>query len=82
MLKTYFEATRGLFWDRPRNFEPLSEDDTCPGTLLSKLPHQQSLDTTYSLACNRPHTRRIFSGIEFRTTEPLGHRGIMDGTNL
>ncbi|GBN16483.1 hypothetical protein AVEN_12156-1 [Araneus ventricosus] len=23
--------------------------------------------TTYDLACNRPHTRRIFSGIGFRT---------------
>ncbi|GBO09509.1 hypothetical protein AVEN_212617-1 [Araneus ventricosus] len=25
------------------------------------------LATTYDLACNRPHTRRIFSGIGFRT---------------
>ncbi|GBO12544.1 hypothetical protein AVEN_131854-1 [Araneus ventricosus] len=39
------------------------------------------LATTYDLACNRPHTRRIFSGIGFRPcgpeveTLPLGHRG-------
>ncbi|GBN64814.1 hypothetical protein AVEN_254533-1 [Araneus ventricosus] len=28
------------------------------------------LATTYDLACNRPHTRRIFSGIGFRTCGP------------
>ncbi|GBN64921.1 hypothetical protein AVEN_51851-1 [Araneus ventricosus] len=28
------------------------------------------LATTYDLACNRPHTRRIFSGIGFRTCDP------------
>ncbi|GBN98949.1 hypothetical protein AVEN_110915-1 [Araneus ventricosus] len=28
------------------------------------------LATTYDLACNRPHTRRIFSGIGFRTCNP------------
>ncbi|GBN10042.1 hypothetical protein AVEN_113208-1 [Araneus ventricosus] len=41
--------------------------------------------TTYDLACNRPHTRRIFSGIGSRTCEPavprtrptLGHRGLV-----
>ncbi|GBL75999.1 hypothetical protein AVEN_234314-1 [Araneus ventricosus] len=40
ILTPNFEATRGLFWDRPRNFEPQSddEDDTCAGTPLSKLP--------------------------------------------
>ncbi|GBN61250.1 hypothetical protein AVEN_128969-1 [Araneus ventricosus] len=26
--------------------------------------------TTYDLTCNRPHTRRIFSGIGFRTWNP------------
>ncbi|GBM65491.1 hypothetical protein AVEN_223588-1 [Araneus ventricosus] len=33
-------ATRGLFWDGPRNFEPWSddEDDTSAGSPLSKLP--------------------------------------------
>ncbi|GBN36091.1 hypothetical protein AVEN_178781-1 [Araneus ventricosus] len=28
------------------------------------------LATTYDLTCNRPHTRRIFSGIEFRSWNP------------
>ncbi|GBN00879.1 hypothetical protein AVEN_21228-1 [Araneus ventricosus] len=28
------------------------------------------LATTYDLACNRPHTRRILSGIGFRTWNP------------
>ncbi|GBO24043.1 hypothetical protein AVEN_31794-1 [Araneus ventricosus] len=28
------------------------------------------LATTYDLACNRPHTRRIFSGNGFRTLSP------------
>ncbi|GBM29324.1 hypothetical protein AVEN_2831-1 [Araneus ventricosus] len=28
------------------------------------------LATTYDLACNRPYTRRIFSGIWFRTCDP------------
>ncbi|GBL85488.1 hypothetical protein AVEN_34655-1 [Araneus ventricosus] len=28
------------------------------------------LTTTYDLACNRPYTRRIFSGIGFRTWSP------------
>ncbi|GBN26316.1 hypothetical protein AVEN_117902-1 [Araneus ventricosus] len=37
-----FEATQGLFWYGPRNFEPPSDDadDTCAGTPLSKLLHQ------------------------------------------
>ncbi|GBM41687.1 hypothetical protein AVEN_46955-1 [Araneus ventricosus] len=40
--------------------------------------------TMYDLACNRPHTRRIFSGIGFRTwnppaSKPLGHRGPQNG---
>ncbi|GBO35692.1 hypothetical protein AVEN_259023-1, partial [Araneus ventricosus] len=43
------------------------------------------LATTHDLACNSPHTRRIFSGIGFRTSDPpvqtlpLGHRGLMIG---
>ncbi|GBM12090.1 hypothetical protein AVEN_245486-1 [Araneus ventricosus] len=49
------------------------------------------LATTYDLACNRPHTRRIFSGIGFRTwshpapkagTLPLGHRGFRRSLNF
>ncbi|GBM04204.1 hypothetical protein AVEN_41024-1 [Araneus ventricosus] len=47
----------------------------------------QRLATTYDLACNRPHTRRIFSGIGFRAcdppvprsrTLPIGHPGGVD----
>ncbi|GBM24502.1 hypothetical protein AVEN_254016-1 [Araneus ventricosus] len=45
----------------------------------------ERLATAYDLTCNRPHTRRIFSGIWFRTwnppapkaeTLPLGHCGL------
>ncbi|GBN37603.1 hypothetical protein AVEN_55614-1 [Araneus ventricosus] len=32
------------------------------------------LATTYDLACNRPHTRRIFSGIVSRTCDPPAPR--------
>ncbi|GBM29475.1 hypothetical protein AVEN_255856-1 [Araneus ventricosus] len=32
------------------------------------------LDTTNDLACNRSHTRRIFSGIGFRTWNPPAPR--------
>ncbi|GBM52154.1 hypothetical protein AVEN_265627-1 [Araneus ventricosus] len=44
------------------------------------------LATTFDLACNRPHTRWIFSGIGFSNLEPsgpkaetlsLGHRGLI-----
>ncbi|GBL83691.1 hypothetical protein AVEN_132618-1 [Araneus ventricosus] len=31
MLTSRFEATRGLFWDGPRNFGPQSDDDTGAG---------------------------------------------------
>ncbi|GBO34653.1 hypothetical protein AVEN_165552-1 [Araneus ventricosus] len=27
VLMSHFEATRGLFWDGPRNFEPWSDDE-------------------------------------------------------
>ncbi|GBN70773.1 hypothetical protein AVEN_84384-1 [Araneus ventricosus] len=75
ILTSRFEATRGLFWDGPRNFEPRSddEDDTRAGTPSTKFhatPTGGRLTTTYDLACNRPHTRRIFSGIGSRTLRP------------
>ncbi|GBL90648.1 hypothetical protein AVEN_219316-1 [Araneus ventricosus] len=43
ILTSRFEATRRLFRDGPRNFEPLSddEDDAWAGTPLSKLPRQR-----------------------------------------
>ncbi|GBN61340.1 hypothetical protein AVEN_265253-1, partial [Araneus ventricosus] len=76
ILTSRFEATRGLFWDGPRNFEPRSddEDDTCAGTPSPNFhatPTGGRLATTHDLACNRPHTRRIFSGIGSRTWNPL-----------
>ncbi|GBN48753.1 hypothetical protein AVEN_254234-1 [Araneus ventricosus] len=46
------------------------------------------LVTAYDLACNGSHTRRIFSGIGFRTcdqeveTLPLGHRGLYKRRNV
>ncbi|GBM01120.1 hypothetical protein AVEN_96123-1 [Araneus ventricosus] len=54
-----------------------------PSPNFRATPTGGRLATTYDLACNRPHTRRIFSGIGFRTcdppvprlTLPLGHRG-------
>ncbi|GBL87125.1 hypothetical protein AVEN_218808-1 [Araneus ventricosus] len=40
--------------------------------LQTSAPHQREdvWPTTYDLACNRPNTRRIFSGIGFRTWIP------------
>ncbi|GBM22947.1 hypothetical protein AVEN_172300-1 [Araneus ventricosus] len=57
-----------------------------PSPNFHATPTGGRLTTTYDLACNRPHTRRIFSGIGFRTwnppgpkaeTLPLGHRGLI-----
>ncbi|GBL89504.1 hypothetical protein AVEN_105750-1, partial [Araneus ventricosus] len=75
-LTSRFEATRGLFCDGPRNFEPLSDDAKTtpelppPSPNFHATPTARRLPTTYDLACNRPHTRRIFSGIGFRTWNP------------
>ncbi|GBM46773.1 hypothetical protein AVEN_6054-1 [Araneus ventricosus] len=50
-----------------------------PSPNFRATPMGGHLATTYDLTCNRPHTRRIFSGIGFRTcdppvpTLPLGH---------
>ncbi|GBM28798.1 hypothetical protein AVEN_130506-1 [Araneus ventricosus] len=38
-----------------------------PSPNFRATPTGGRLATTYDLACNRPHTRRIFSGIGFRT---------------
>ncbi|GBL77974.1 hypothetical protein AVEN_143298-1 [Araneus ventricosus] len=55
-----------------------------PSPNLYVTPTGGRLATMYDLACNRPHTRRIFRGIGFRTWNlptpksrpyPLGHRG-------
>ncbi|GBO24501.1 hypothetical protein AVEN_145064-1 [Araneus ventricosus] len=75
ILTAHFEATRGLFWDGPRNFEPRSddEDDTCadtPSPNFHATPAGGRLATTYDLMCSRPHARRIFGGIGFRAWNP------------
>ncbi|GBN21612.1 hypothetical protein AVEN_254283-1 [Araneus ventricosus] len=41
-----------------------------PSPNFRTTPTGGRLATTYDLACNRPHTRRIFSGIGFRTCDP------------
>ncbi|GBN66931.1 hypothetical protein AVEN_61944-1 [Araneus ventricosus] len=41
-----------------------------PSPNFRALPTGGCFVTTYDLACNRPHTRRIFSGIGFRTCYP------------
>ncbi|GBN27063.1 hypothetical protein AVEN_253971-1 [Araneus ventricosus] len=51
-----------------------------PSPNFHATPTGGRLTTTYDLTCNRPHTRRIFSGIGFRAwnppaPKPLGHRG-------
>ncbi|GBM63961.1 hypothetical protein AVEN_17547-1 [Araneus ventricosus] len=55
-----------------------------PSPNFHATPTGGRLTTTYDLACNRPHTRRIFNGIGSRAwspsgpkaeTLPLGHRG-------
>ncbi|GBN68533.1 hypothetical protein AVEN_111886-1 [Araneus ventricosus] len=39
-------------------------------SLQTSITTEGRLATTYDLACSRPHTRRIFSGIGFRTLRP------------
>ncbi|GBM10158.1 hypothetical protein AVEN_258760-1 [Araneus ventricosus] len=46
-----------------------------PSPNFRATPTGGRLATTYDLACNRPHTRRIFSGIGFRTCDPPVPRG-------
>ncbi|GBM25343.1 hypothetical protein AVEN_232473-1 [Araneus ventricosus] len=72
ILTSRFEATRGLFWDGPRNFEPgqmtrATPELAPPSPNFHATPTGGRLATTYDLACNRP---RIFSGIGFRTWNP------------
>ncbi|GBN35302.1 hypothetical protein AVEN_99983-1, partial [Araneus ventricosus] len=45
-----------------------------PSPNFRATPTGGRLATTYDLACNRPHTWRIFSGTGFRTCES-GSRG-------
>ncbi|GBM48355.1 hypothetical protein AVEN_37805-1 [Araneus ventricosus] len=41
-----------------------------PSPNFRATPTGGRLATTYDLVCNRPHTRRIFGGIGFRTCDP------------
>ncbi|GBN35922.1 hypothetical protein AVEN_113128-1, partial [Araneus ventricosus] len=41
-----------------------------PSPNLRATPTGGRLATTYDLGSSRPHTRRIFSGIGFRTCDP------------
>ncbi|GBM13365.1 hypothetical protein AVEN_159783-1 [Araneus ventricosus] len=74
-----FEATPGLFWDGPRNFERrgrylmtrMTPDPAPPSPNFHATPTGGPLVATYDLACSRPHTRQIFSGIGLRTRNPL-----------
>ncbi|GBO46243.1 hypothetical protein AVEN_35685-1 [Araneus ventricosus] len=64
-------AIVGLFWGGSRNFEQRAddEDDTwasAPSPSFHATPAGERLAAKYDLACSRPHTRRIFSGIGFR----------------
>ncbi|GBM78898.1 hypothetical protein AVEN_12522-1 [Araneus ventricosus] len=80
-----FEATRGLFCNGNHNFQPRPDDenDTLPGNCSPNFhttPAGGYLTLMYDLKWNRPNTRRIFSGIGFRTwnpphpkRKPLGH---------
>ncbi|GBM34581.1 hypothetical protein AVEN_171629-1 [Araneus ventricosus] len=59
MLKSRFEATRGLIWNGLRNFEPRSgnEDDAqLVPHLQGSAPHERDdvLAPAYDLACNGP----------------------------
>ncbi|GBM82178.1 hypothetical protein AVEN_178935-1 [Araneus ventricosus] len=72
ILTSRFEATRGLFWDEPRNFEPRSDDkdDTLagnPSPNFHTTPAGAHLAPTYDSPCSRPSTGRSANGIGFRT---------------
>ncbi|GBM54495.1 hypothetical protein AVEN_189529-1 [Araneus ventricosus] len=60
-LTSRFEATRGLFRDGPRNFEPRSddEDDTLAGNPFSKFPlhtDRRRLATAYDSVQQAPYS--------------------------
>ncbi|GBM70670.1 hypothetical protein AVEN_187338-1 [Araneus ventricosus] len=70
-LTSRFEATRGLFRDGPRNFEPRSDDeDGALSPSFHVAPAGGRLAAAYDLACSGPHTRRICGGIGFGTCNP------------
>ncbi|GBL74820.1 hypothetical protein AVEN_243669-1 [Araneus ventricosus] len=73
-LTSLFEATQGLFWDEPCNFERQSEDeDNTELAPQSSAPAQRAKARSpmYNLTCNKSYTRRTFSGIRIQTWIPL-----------
>ncbi|GBN24773.1 hypothetical protein AVEN_146830-1 [Araneus ventricosus] len=74
ILMSHFEAARGLFWDRPYNFEPRSdhEDDTSTGTpspnfLASSVGgHLATTDVT----CTRPAHMAVLRWNRVSNLEP------------
>ncbi|GBM70196.1 hypothetical protein AVEN_20500-1 [Araneus ventricosus] len=77
ILKCHQVATRGLFWDEPRNFVPRSddEDDTRAGSPFPNfhaIPKGGRLATMYDLMCNRPihGGSSVESGFEPGTLRP------------
>ncbi|GBN16058.1 hypothetical protein AVEN_197252-1 [Araneus ventricosus] len=69
ILTSRFEATRGLFWEKPPNFKLRTDDtdDTRAGTHSLNFRTTPTRDPTYNLTCNRPNTRKFFRGMKFRT---------------
>ncbi|GBN45487.1 hypothetical protein AVEN_20430-1 [Araneus ventricosus] len=79
ILTSRFEATRGLFWADLAIFNLGLMTRTTPELeppFQASAPHrwENVWTPTYDLTCNRPHTRRIFSGIWFRTWSPPAPR--------
>ncbi|GBO34672.1 hypothetical protein AVEN_136780-1 [Araneus ventricosus] len=70
-------------WSPPGLTPSLGRPDQC-GYFYTTPAEGDVWPPTYDLTCNRPHTRRIFSGIVFRTwnpgpeadTLPLGYCGL------
>ncbi|GBM78155.1 hypothetical protein AVEN_2437-1 [Araneus ventricosus] len=73
ILTSRFEATQGYFGTELviLNHGQMTIPQLAPHFQTST-PHQREdvWPSTYDLACNRPHTWRIFSGIWFRTWNP------------
>ncbi|GBN87511.1 hypothetical protein AVEN_24458-1 [Araneus ventricosus] len=79
MTLSRFEATRGLFWE---DLVILNRDQMTrttpelapPSPSFHATPPGGRLAATCGLACNRPHTRQIFSGIGFRAWSPAASK--------
>ncbi|GBN42088.1 hypothetical protein AVEN_25751-1 [Araneus ventricosus] len=82
-MRSNIEATRRLFWDGPRHFEPWldDEDDTRDGTPSPNFhttPTGGRLGPICDFACNRPTYTEDLQWNRVSDMEPylpLGHRG-------